>query len=77
MIVVGELAFERGLDRGDERGRVLVAPRRVLAERVAVPFLEVGEAGLGGELAFVVVDPVAGERARAASVALVPAVGVE
>ena len=38
-----QLALERGLDRGDERLRVLVAPRRVLAERVAVPVLEVGE----------------------------------
>jgi hypothetical protein len=51
-----ELAFERGLDRGDERLRVAVAPRRVLAERVAVPLLEIGEADLGGELAVVVVD---------------------
>ena len=30
-----EPAFEGGLDRGDERLRVLVAPRRVLPERVA------------------------------------------
>ena len=29
----GELTFERGLDGGDQRRRVLVAPRRVLAER--------------------------------------------
>ena len=40
----GELALERGLDRGHVRRRFLVAPRRVLAERVAPPLLEVGEA---------------------------------
>ena len=61
----GEIPLERGFHRGDERGRVLVAPRRVLAECVAVPVLEVGEAGLRRELARVVVDPVTGERARA------------
>ena len=36
----------------------------MLPERVPVPLLEVGEAGLLGELAGVVVDPVPGERAR-------------
>ena len=47
--LLGQLPLERGLDRGDERRRVLVAPRRVLAERLAVPVLEVDEAGLGDE----------------------------
>ena len=42
-----------------------VAPRRVLAERVAVPVLEVGEPDLGRELAVGVVDPVPRELARA------------
>ncbi len=59
-----ELALERGLDRGDERLGVLIAPRRVLAERVAVPLLEVGEADLGRELLLVVVHPVPRELAR-------------
>ena len=65
MIVAGHLALQRGLDRGDERGRVLVAPRRVLAERVPVPLLEVGEARLRRELALAVVHPVPREGARA------------
>ena len=71
------VALEGGLDRGDERRRVLVAPRRVLAEGLAVPLLEVDHAGLGDDLAAVVVEPVAGERAGADQLGLGPAVGVE
>ena len=63
MITRRQLALERGLDRGDERRRVLVAPRAVVAERVTVPVLEVDQAGLGGQRAVGSVDPVAGERA--------------
>src|SRR5262249_26972444 len=60
-----QLALERGLDRRDQHLGVFFPPRRVLAERVPVPLLEVGEAGLLGELAGGVVDPVAREGARA------------
>src|SRR5262249_25159771 len=38
-----ELAFERGLDRGDEGLGVLVTPRCVESRRGAVPVLELGE----------------------------------
>ena len=54
-----------------------VAPRRVLAERVAVPLLEVGEADLGRELAVGVVDPVPGELARAEHLEARRAVGAD
>ena len=50
MIASRELSFESGLDLGHERRRVRVTPRGVLAERVAVPLLEVGEPGLGDQL---------------------------
>src|SRR6266540_128531 len=53
-----ELTFQRGLDLGHERRRVLVAPRRVLAERLAVPLVEVDHPRLLNELVLPVVDPV-------------------
>ena len=71
-----QLALERGLDGGDEDLGVLVAPGRVLAERAVGPLLEVDEAGLRQQLAVVVVDPVARERARAGEAGLDGAVGV-
>ena len=59
-----ELPFERALRRRDERLGLLVAPRRVLAVRLAIPGLEVDRPGLGGEVPVLVIDPVARERAR-------------
>ena len=47
----GELPLQGRLDRGDQGRRVLVAPRAVVAERVAVPVLEVDQAGLGRQRA--------------------------
>ena len=55
--------LERRLHRGHQRLGVLVAPRAVLAERLAVPVLEVGQARLVRELVVGVVDPVAWEPA--------------
>jgi hypothetical protein len=46
-------------------------------EGLAIPVLEVGQAGLVGELALVVVDPVAGEAAVAGHGRLRLAVGVD
>ena len=62
----GKGALEGGLDHRHERLGLLVAPRGVLAEGLAVPVLEVDEPGLGGKVALVVIDPVAGEPACAA-----------
>ena len=59
-----ELPFERALRRRHERLGLLVAPRRVLAVRLAIPGLEVDRPGLGGEVPVLVIDPVARERAR-------------
>src|SRR6478672_8585237 len=61
----GELTLELRFDRGRQRRRVLFAPRRVLSVRLLVPLGEVDRPGLLDELARVVVEPVAGERARA------------
>ena len=72
-----ELTLECGLDRGDEGRRLLVAPRRVLAEGVAGPVLVVDQPALGGQLTTVVVDPVAGERRRPDETALAVPVGVD
>src|ERR1700693_4609618 len=60
-----QLALEIGLDGADEGRRVRGAPRSVLLVRLAVPLLEVDHAALLDEVAVVVVDPVARERARA------------
>ena len=68
--VGGQSAFECGLHRGDQRGRVLVAPRGLLAERRAVPALEVGEPDLLGQDEIVVVDPMPWELARTDDLAL-------
>ena len=57
--------LERGLDGGNQRLGVLVAPRAVFAERLAVPVLEVGQARLVREPVVGVVDPVPGEPAGA------------
>ena len=73
----GKLAFECRLDGHDQRGGVLVAPRRVLAERLAVPLAEVRQPGLAGQLAPVVVNPVPREHARALDVELRASVGVQ
>ncbi len=56
-------ALEGRLDGGDQGGGVLITPRGVPSERLAVPVAEVGEAGLGGQPAGAVVDPVPGEAA--------------
>ena len=53
--------FQGGLDRGDQRRGVLVAPRAVLAERRAGPAGVVGQAGLVGQVAVGAVDPVPGD----------------
>ena len=74
--LIGERAFERGLDDGDEGLRLLVAPGRRLAEGLAVPVLEVDEPGLAREPAVLVVDPVTREPARPAQHPLGPSVGV-
>ncbi len=72
-----QLPLERRLDRSRERGRLLVAPRRMLPERVPVPGLELDEAGLLDQLPVTVVDPVAGERAAAGQLPVARAVGVD
>ena len=72
-----QLALERGLDLGHHRRRVLVAPRRVLAEGVREPLLELGHAALLRQLDVVAVDPVARELARALDRELRAPVGVE
>src|SRR2546430_6422278 len=59
-----KLALEVGLDRGRQRWRILLAPRRVLAVRGPVPLLEVDRPRLLHQLAGVVVEPVARKRAR-------------
>ena len=53
--------LECGFDRRDQGRRILITPGRVPAERLSVPVLEVGKAGLGRELAISVVVPVAGK----------------
>src|SRR6185312_14062284 len=58
-----ELALQGGLGLRDERLRIFVAPRRVLAVGLAVPVLEVDRSRLLGELALSVVDEVPGKRA--------------
>ena len=58
-------------------GAVRRAPRRVPAERLPVPLLEVGETGLGRERARLVVDPVPRELARADQLEAARAVGVD
>ena len=72
-----QLPLERGLRSRDDRRRLLVSPRRVVAVRLAVPRLEVDDAALPGENAFVVVDPMPRERARADELVLDAAVRVE
>src|SRR5205085_7059082 len=62
------------LGRGHDRGRVLLAPRRALAVRLAVPLAEIDRPGLLDEPARVVVDPVARERARSDQLVLARAV---
>ena len=69
--------LERRLDGGDQRLGVLVAPRAVLAERLAVPVLEVGEARLVRERVVGAVDPVPGEATGADQRVLRPSVGVQ
>src|SRR6266516_2298492 len=59
-----KLTLEVGLDRRRQRRRILLAPRRVLAVRGLVPLLEVDRPRLLHQLAGVVVEPVARERAR-------------
>src|SRR5213592_4272461 len=59
-----KLTLEVGLDRRRQRRRILLAPRRVLAVRGLVPLLEVDRPRLLHQLAAVVVEPVARERAR-------------
>ena len=54
--------LERRLDGGHQRLGVLVTPRAVLAERLAVPVLEVGQPGLVRQRLVGVVDPMPGKR---------------
>jgi hypothetical protein len=58
-----QLPLQLALHGGDHRRRLLVAPGVPLAERLAVPGVEVDQPGLGLEGAVVAVDPVPGERA--------------
>ncbi len=74
--LLGERALQRSLDRGDERLGLLVAPRGVTAEGLAIPVLEVRQPRLVRVLAGVVVDPVARETACALHLALGATVGV-
>jgi hypothetical protein len=73
----GQLVLQGGFHRGDQRLGVLVAPRGVGAEGDRHPVAVVGQARLVGQLARVVVDPVAGELARPAHRGLRRAVGVQ
>src|SRR2546421_2742705 len=59
-----ELTLELRLDGGRERRRVLLAPWCLLSVRLLVPLGEVDRPGLLNELARVVIEPVARERAR-------------
>lgn len=70
-------ALERCLDGGHQRRGFLIPPRRVPAERVPPPAVEVDQPGLGDQLAPVVVDPVAREGARADDLMLARPVGVD
>src|SRR5947208_3609604 len=65
--------FQRRLHGGDQRGRILISPGAVPAERLAVPVTEVGQAGLVRDVAVGVVDPVPGEPARPGERELGPA----
>ena len=69
--------LEGALHRGHEGRGVLVAPRGVPAERLAVPVLEVGEPRLGRQVAVAVVEPVPREPAGPEDLELRWAVGVE
>ena len=60
-----QFALEPALDRAHQRRRVRITPRRELAEVFVAPRLEVDEAAPLEQLALMVVDPVAWERARA------------
>src|SRR5262249_3466976 len=72
-----QLAFERALRRRDERLRLRIAPRPVVAVRLARPGLEVDDAALLRERALGVIDPVPRERARPHYLVLDAAVRVE
>ena len=69
--------LERRLHGGHQRLGVLVAPRAVLAERLAVPVLEVGEARLVRERVVGAVDPMPGEPAGSDQSVLRSSVRVE
>ncbi len=69
--------LQGGLGGDDQRRRVLVAPRGALQLGLPEPAVEVDPARLGHQLALVVVDPVAGERAGPDDLVGGPAVGVD
>ena len=73
----GQGLLQRGLDRGHQGRGILVAPRRVPAERHPGPVGVVGQAGLVRQAAVGVVDPVPGELAGPGDRVLGPAVGVQ
>src|SRR5512133_2439834 len=72
-----KLTLEVGLDRGRQRRRILLAPGRVLAVRGPVPLLEVDRPRLLHQLAAVIVEPVARERARSVERVLGGAVSLD
>ena len=69
--------LQRRLHGGDQGRGVLVTPGGVTAERHAGPVDVVGQAGLVGQLARGIVDPVPREPARARHLVLGVAVGVQ
>src|SRR3954463_16432131 len=72
-----QLALERALRLGDDGRRLLVAPGRVVAARLAVPLLEVDGPALLDHVTLAVVDPMTRERARTDQLVLDAAVGVQ
>src|SRR4029453_15388956 len=73
----GQLPFELRIRRREHSRRILSAPGHVRPERLAPPALEIPGAALLDELALVVVDPVARERARSCQRVLRRPVGVD
>src|SRR5439155_17287428 len=73
----GKLTLQSRFDGGDDRGRVLIAPRRVLLVRLPIPLVEVDRPALLGERAILVVDPVTRESAGTGELVLGPSIGVD
>ena len=77
MIELDSDALEGRFHRRDDGRGVLGAPGRSIPEGVLEPLAEVDDAGLLGELALVVVDPVSRERARANELVARAAIGID